>query len=539
LAKERDERLKTTTGATSEAEEKKVLQTTPISIIEYFRTLRADLLRDNTSSEINVLSVPLRLMETDVDIQTDGRNTKLIIPRPGLSDLEVTLDLPLTWLLMFNTKTLKKYDILKFITEPDVERYINVLSAANLNNDPKTSKVGELREIFKQQIQSFTRFPPFEDPDIINYSFMELLKYIWGLGIKKGYDPKTNPMHPVIARFMSGDPRKKSRGKIPVYQDSFLYKADFPTEPQLVISENDSTKGTRRGILYMAKGKQNQGNIITINFNSQIAPYDEVGEVFKLESPFSKFKLLLGPYMGLLRDSLKTATGNNDLYDNIYDYQNLPRAQADILDADIAKITEWIEQKNKSGLGMISQEPLYGVLRDPFKDASTVKSRKGNSMHKSYIISGGMFGDLEVNVPKLYTQMHLTAKKGGAVVLDTPVDLDTIELLTKRPKRTRSYSQLAVKNLAKMVKLSDQAVNPNSKKLKMVQKYHSKKRAALPVNADDATIERLTTLILEHQAGNFPNTNLQNEIAQISDTLLKQGMITEKMHKEIYGKYVL
>ena len=51
--------------------------------------------------------------------------------------------------------------------------------------------------------------------------------------------------------------------------------------------------------------------------------------------------------------------------------------------------------------------------------------------------------------------------------------------------------------------------------------------------------DRLTTLMSSFGAGNYPNINLQNEIAQISDFLLKQGAIDKRRHKEIYSKYIL
>lgn len=529
LAKEKDERLKATTGVTSEADEKKVLDSNPIAIIEYFRTLRADLLKDNEESEISVLTIPMKLMKCIVEIATNGRDAILNIKgNGGNPDEDIPLNNPLTWLLIFNMKTLKKYNLLKDISDQDIKDYQRILYIANDLKKVVNNKVGELVTLGQQRVKNVVQYPPWEHPDIPKMGFMDFVEYIKTLNKEVPNDPAINALFP--AR------RKK-------YDDVFTFDV-FQNKTKLKISADDYAFGqTRELTIYADNSKENKGNSITLHFPPRVDFADPpVDEKIILKSLFSKIVLLLpNDVLNIIQQILNNSTGNDDLFEKVYDLTSQSQQVIKAVRSDINKINKFVTSTNKSGLGMISQEPepLYGVLRDPFKDARTVKSRKGNSMHKSYIISGGMFGDLEVNVPKLYTQMHLTAKKGGSVVLDTPVDLDTIELLTKRPKRTRSYSQLAVKNLAKMVKLSDQAVNPNSKKLKMVQKYHSKKRAALPVNADDATIERLTTLILEHQAGNFPNTNLQNEIAQISDTLLKQGMITEKMHKEIYGKYVL
>ena len=59
------------------------------------------------------------------------------------------------------------------------------------------------------------------------------------------------------------------------------------------------------------------------------------------------------------------------------------------------------------------------------------------------ISSGGKYGNLIVDVPKLMGQLHLVAKKDGNKVLDKKVDFDTIDLLTKRFNSKKKYTDLS------------------------------------------------------------------------------------------------
>jgi len=166
-------------------------------------------------------------------------------------------------------------------------------------------------------------------------------------------------------------------------------------------------------------------------------------------------------------------------------------------------------------------------------------SKQGVKPNSSYVVKGGKFGDMDVDVPKMYTQLHLTAKKGGNIVLDKKIDKDTVELLTRKANPKKKYSDTSVKTLSKMMKLADHPVKINSKKLEMVQQHLNKKRKSKKSDDnDDADIERLTTLIGSVNAGNYPNKKLQNEISKIAEALLKQGKITKTLYKEILNKYV-
>ncbi len=527
IAKERDERLKATTGVSTTGEEKRILESNPIAILEYFRTLRADLLKDNEESEISVLTLPMKLMKCIVEITTNGRDAILNIKgNGGNPDEDVPLNNPLTWLLIFNMKTLKKYDLLKDISDQDIKDYQRILYIANDLKKVVNNKVGELSTLIQQRVKNITQYPPWEHPDIPKMTFMDFVEYIKTLKQESPNDPAIMALFP--AR------RKK-------YDNVFTFDV-FRKTTKLKISENDySTGQTRELTIYTDDTKENKGNTITLHFPPRTDFADpEITEKIILKNLFSKIPLLLSnDVLNIIEQTLANSTGNNDLFEKVYDITNQSNQVIKAVRSDTTKILKFIMSANKSGQGMSRQkQPEYGVLRDPFKDAKTTKP-KGNVVHRSYNIVDGKFGDLLVDVPKLYTKLHLTAKKGGTIIFDKPVDKDTLDLLTTHPKRKRVYSKQAVKTLAKLIELSDQPIKPGSRKLQMVQKYHNKKRASVPINAEDVSLDRLTTLILEHQAGNYPNAQLQSEIAQQADSLLKQALITDKMHKQIYSKYVM
>ena len=80
------------------------------------------------------------------------------------------------------------------------------------------------------------------------------------------------------------------------------------------------------------------------------------------------------------------------------------------------------------------------------------------------ISSGGQYGNLIIDVPKLMGQLHLVAKKNGIEVLDKKVDFDTIDLLTKRYNSRQKYSNLSKIIFNELNKLSEIPIHRSSKK---------------------------------------------------------------------------
>ena len=79
------------------------------------------------------------------------------------------------------------------------------------------------------------------------------------------------------------------------------------------------------------------------------------------------------------------------------------------------------------------------------------------------ISSGGQYGNLIIDVPKLMGQLHLVAKRDGNKVLDKKVDFDTLDLLTKRFNSKKKYSDLSKMVFNQLNKLSEIPIHKTSK----------------------------------------------------------------------------
>ena len=109
------------------------------------------------------------------------------------------------------------------------------------------------------------------------------------------------------------------------------------------------------------------------------------------------------------------------------------------------------------------------------------------------------------------------------------VDADLLELLTKRFNAKKTYSGGTLKTWNKLVELSGIPPNKRSKKYQIPEiKYYK---------SPDELCRRLEVLISSRQAGN-DSIALDNEIVEIIDKLLVDGVITEEGYKTIKEKYV-
>ena len=84
------------------------------------------------------------------------------------------------------------------------------------------------------------------------------------------------------------------------------------------------------------------------------------------------------------------------------------------------------------------------------------------------ISSGGLYGNLIIDIPKLMGQLHLIAKKDGNKVIDKKVDFDTIDLLTKRYNSKKKYSDLSKMVFNQLNKLSEIPIHRTSKKFSKI-----------------------------------------------------------------------
>ena len=138
------------------------------------------------------------------------------------------------------------------------------------------------------------------------------------------------------------------------------------------------------------------------------------------------------------------------------------------------------------------------------------------------------FGNLYIDPTKLL-EMRLEAYKGDKKVMSRKVDADLLELLTMRFNAKKTYSGGILKTWNKLVELSGLPSNKRSKKYQIPEiKYYK---------SPDELCRRLEVLISSRQAGN-DSIDLDNEIVEIIDKLLVDGVIHEEDYKTIKEKYV-
>jgi hypothetical protein len=134
--------------------------------------------------------------------------------------------------------------------------------------------------------------------------------------------------------------------------------------------------------------------------------------------------------------------------------------------------------------------------------------------------------------------MRVKALKGGSIAYESVADNDTIDLLTKRYDSRRTYSGLAQKNIAKLIQMSELPPSENSAKLKMTQKYISAKRARKGLKGGKIPeMDELIAMVGSLNAGNTPNTKLQNQIFDLSAKLVKSGDLDMETYKQILNNY--
>ena len=94
---------------------------------------------------------------------------------------------------------------------------------------------------------------------------------------------------------------------------------------------------------------------------------------------------------------------------------------------EIAEYTEGIDiiRKYRQRIGIVEEgtktlKTGQGIYTQKKRNASKVNPQTG------------VYGNVRIDVPKLYGQLQLIAHKDGKKVYDKQVDFDTLDLLTKR-----------------------------------------------------------------------------------------------------------
>ena len=146
------------------------------------------------------------------------------------------------------------------------------------------------------------------------------------------------------------------------------------------------------------------------------------------------------------------------------------------------------------------------------------------------ISSGGKYGNLIIDIPKLIGQLHLVATKDGNKILDKKVDFDTIDLLTKRFNSKKKYSDLSKIVFNQLNKLSEIPIHRSSKK------YSKIGTGVVYYNNSNDLINRLELLGGSIMAG---NDGAKNEFSDIVHKLFQLGMIDNAKLNELLQVYVI
>ena len=146
------------------------------------------------------------------------------------------------------------------------------------------------------------------------------------------------------------------------------------------------------------------------------------------------------------------------------------------------------------------------------------------------ISSGGKYGNLIIDIPKLMGQLHLVAKKDGNKVIDKKVDFDTIDLLTKRYNSKKKYSDLSKMVFNQLNKLSEIPIHRSSKK------YSKIGSGVLYYNNTNDLIDRMELLGGSILAG---NDGAKSEFSEIVHKLFQLGIIDNGKLNDLLQVYVI
>ena len=102
---------------------------------------------------------------------------------------------------------------------------------------------------------------------------------------------------------------------------------------------------------------------------------------------------------------------------------------------EIAEYTEGIDIIRK-------YRQRIGIVEEGTKTLKTGQGIYTQKKRNAYKINPntGVYGNVTIDVPKLYGQLKLIAHKDGKKVYDKQVDFDTLDLLTKRFNSKKKYS---------------------------------------------------------------------------------------------------
>ena len=111
-----------------------------------------------------------------------------------------------------------------------------------------------------------------------------------------------------------------------------------------------------------------------------------------------------------------------------------------------------------------------GILEEGTKTLKTDQGIYTQKKRNAYKVNPrtGVYGNVRIDVPKVYGQLKLTAHKDGKKVYDKQVDFDTLDLLTKRFNSKKKYSPLSKMVFDDLNRISDIPIHRTSNKYKKI-----------------------------------------------------------------------
>lgn len=139
------------------------------------------------------------------------------------------------------------------------------------------------------------------------------------------------------------------------------------------------------------------------------------------------------------------------------------------------------------------------------------------------------FGQLDIDMDAL-NSLRLIAKNpdDNKVLLDKYIDLDTLDLITKRRNTKREYSGSSIDTYQELTEHAKIPINRNSKKLEQ----------AINLNkSPEKRLSRFKNILLSKKAGNSPMSDMMlTEAISIISSLLKDKVITAGEYRALYSR---
>jgi len=188
------------------------------------------------------------------------------------------------------------------------------------------------------------------------------------------------------------------------------------------------------------------------------------------------------------------------------------------------------------GLEFDANQQSYGIENYTPKTGTGVgRPRKNNPQYAMSKGGGGRFGNLFID-PKSLNTLRLKVHRGGSLrspkILDTIIDNEMFDLVTKRFNPKKKYKESNLQMFQDLLKLSEIPIT----------KMHSKKRELVSGKGikfyqdHKELFNRLKLLMSAWEAGS-KSADVFNEVNEIVDVLRKKGKVSSAEAKQLCGAF--